>query len=94
MAIIAVEYTYTAGDTEHKDAIRPAHREFLRDLNALGVVISSGPFVGSDGALVIVNAESPDAALAALDADPFLTENVVIDRSAREWNPVIGSLGA
>ncbi|WP_402465659.1 YciI family protein [Isoptericola aurantiacus] len=96
MAIIAVTYTYAA-EPERLDAVRPEHREFLGDLHATGVVVVSGPLPAtaarSAGALLILEAPDAEVALHLLDADPFVRAGLVTERSAREWVPVIGSLG-
>ncbi|MEU4363096.1 YciI family protein [Promicromonospora sp. NPDC023987] len=91
MSTYAVSYTYT-DDVATRDEVRPSHREFLLGLNAEGVVRASGPVDGGTGALVIVEAESADAALAILDADPFTVRGVIADRGVRQWDVVIGGL--
>src|SRR5699024_7386196 len=48
--------------------------------------------LGRPGALLIVRADSADAALAALGGDPFQRERLIVDRSVREWDVVIGEL--
>ena len=91
MSIFAVSYTYT-DDVATRDEVRPGHRDFLRGLNADGVVRASGPVDGGIGALVIVEAESAEAALRILDADPFALRGVIAERSVRQWDVVIGGL--
>lgn len=92
MATFAVQYTYI-DDAERVGAFRPEHRAHLAELHSQGVVALSGPLAdGAPGALVIVRADSADAALAALDADPFWREQVIAERTAREWTVVVGEL--
>ncbi len=54
---------------------RPAHVEHLNKLNAEGTLKMAGPFLDSEGkpngSLVIVDAESVEAAVAIADADPY-----------------------
>ncbi len=54
---------------------RPAHLEHLNKLNAEGTLKMAGPFLDADGkpngSLVVVNAESGEAAKAIVDADPY-----------------------
>jgi len=54
---------------------RPAHVEHLNKLNAEGALKMAGPFLDADGkpngSLVIVNAETIEAAKAIADADPY-----------------------
>jgi uncharacterized protein YciI len=91
MSIYAVSYTYT-DDVATRDEVRPSHRDFLRGLNAEGVVRASGPVDGGVGALVVVEAESADDALRILDADPFQVRGVIAERGVRRWDVVIGGL--
>ena len=91
MSIYAVSYTYS-DDVVTRDEVRPSHRDFLRGLNAEGVVRASGPVDGGIGALVVVEAESAEDALRILDADPFQVRGVIAERSVRKWDVVIGGL--
>lgn len=54
---------------------RPAHVDHLNALNAAGTLKMAGPFLDSDGkpsgSLVIVEAETIEAARAIADADPY-----------------------
>jgi len=54
---------------------RPAHLEHLNKLNAEGTLKMAGPFLDAEGkpngSLVIVEAESVEAAVAIADADPY-----------------------
>ncbi|MBL0886316.1 YciI family protein [Myceligenerans indicum] len=98
MTTFAVTYVY-ADDDAALDAHRPDHRAFLHGLRAEGTLLASGPqpAAGTEGgaaapagALLVVEADSRQAALAALDRDPFWTQGLVTERSAREWTVVIG----
>lgn len=91
MSIYAVSYTYS-DDVATRDEVRPSHRDFLRGLNAEGVVRASGPVDGGVGALVVLEAESAEDALRILDADPFQVRGVIAERSVRQWDVVIGGL--
>ncbi|SCB45977.1 YciI-like protein [Rhizobium multihospitium] len=54
---------------------RPAHVEHLNKLNAEGTLKMAGPFLDEEGkpngSLVIVEAESVEAAVAIADSDPY-----------------------
>lgn len=91
MAVFAVEYTYI-DDPNRVATFRPEHRAHLAELHDEGVLLLSGPYVGTSSALLIVKADSETDALAALDGDPFKREAIITDRVAREWNVVIGEL--
>ena len=88
--IVAVRYTYDPAAPLAE--IRPSHREYLSGLAAKGVIVASGPLPESNGALLIVSADSPDAALRILEDDPFYQHNCIAERTAEEWRPVIGVL--
>ena len=71
MAIIAIEYTYDVAQSELIAEHRPTHRAHLRDLHDAGPVLTFGP-LGDDSALILVEADSPEAGLNVLTGDPFL----------------------
>lgn len=93
MAIIAVTYVY-GGDPQELAEHRPRHREFLAQLHDSGALVASGPYDDDQpaGALLLLRAEDPESALAALDPDPLLEVGVITERSARPWKVVIGKL--
>ncbi|MFF1356708.1 YciI family protein [Streptomyces sp. NPDC058297] len=93
MPVFAVTYTYI-DDTAARDAVRPAHREFLGALVEQGINLVSGPFAAGEapGALFLFRAADKQSALAATEQDPFRVQGLVSDVSAREWTPVIGPL--
>lgn len=94
MTIYAVTYRYT-DDAALKDQHRPEHREFLRGLHADGALLASGPFTDGDDALLILQGEgTADEVLSLLDADPFRREGVVLERTIRPWNVVIGGFAS
>ena len=63
MAYYAITYVYAA--PEQQDAHRPAHRQYLAEQAESGPLVVSGPLMrdgSAAGALLIVNADSADAA--------------------------------
>jgi len=99
MAFFAVQYGYV----DRPDAlteVRPAHREFIAELFAAGSLLASGPYVsgpGNDwpgeygpGALLLLRAESAEAVVRLLDADPFYVKGLIEDRQVRRWTQVRG----
>ena len=93
MALYAIEYTYDTTRATEIDARRPDHRAHLAALHEAGVNLASGPWTeGAPGALLLIRADSPEHALAAVDGDPFHTHGLVTRRTVRGWNPVIGDL--
>lgn len=93
MALFAVTYVY-GGSAEALTEHRPAHRRFLNELEAAGDLVAAGPYDddADPGALLLINAESADAALELLLPDPLLIEQVITERSARPWKVTIGSV--
>lgn len=90
MSIFAVTYRYT-DDTAARDTFRAEHREFL---NSSGWTLLSGPLTDPAGALIVVAADSAEAAGRALDADPFAREGLVAERTIRAFDPVGGELAS
>ncbi len=92
--IFAVEYRYDINRTADIETLRPKHREFLQGLHEAGMLIASGPWqdAAAPGALLLVRGDSHDAVMAALDPDPFHRAHLITKRSARAWQPVIGSI--
>ncbi|WP_022867840.1 YciI family protein [Schaalia vaccimaxillae] len=91
MAYFAIEYVYDTTKGPQMDEVRPEHRAFLGSLCEEGKIVASGPLVDQGRALILFNADSPEDALTALDADPFYTNGFILDRIARQWDPVIRS---
>lgn len=76
-------------DKEKIANIRPAHREYLKGLLSDGKLASSGPFMDDSGALIIYEADSPDAAESLLQGDPFHQNGIFVQYEIRPWNPVM-----
>lgn len=93
MATHAVLYTYDPQRLPEMLEIRPRHREFLATLITSGQLLAAGAWADSEsdpGALLLLDVESPAAALAALEADPFLSEGIITNRRAYRWSPALG----
>jgi uncharacterized protein len=89
MPVFAVTYSYAASP-EALAEIRPIHREYLSTLLSRGILLASGPFVGSDGALLVIKAASVSEVAELLDNDPFDIAGFIVERAITEWNPVFG----
>lgn len=95
MKYFAVSYQYRPDNPVIAEQ-RPAHREFIGQLNERGHILGSGPFTDSvGGALIVVQSEAEDfdvpQVMELMDADPFYTSGAVTARDIRAWNPVINS---
>jgi hypothetical protein len=69
----------------------PAHREYLQHLNATGALVLSGPFTDRRGGMLLIRAESEEAARAIAEADP-LVKNGVDTYELRHWRITGGDL--
>jgi uncharacterized protein YciI len=89
----AVIYTYT-DDSALREATRPTHREYLRDLADEGTLLVAGAWAPAEapGGLLVFRAEDKAAVQAIVDEDPYTTAGVVADSQIREWAPPLGPL--
>ncbi|MGQ3382002.1 YciI family protein [Glutamicibacter sp. TV12E] len=94
MTVFAVEYVYAEDSVELRNEHRPAHREYLVGFVNEGParVLASGPTPATDGALLIIAAESEAALNELLANDPFNKVGAIAQANISEWNPVIGLL--
>jgi len=72
-------------------AATDAHRSYLRELHAKGILLASGPFdPRTGGALLLrIEGDDPDAVDAIRNADPFWQQGVANYELLR-WLPNIG----
>ncbi|MBM3981728.1 MAG: hypothetical protein FJ304_15925 [Planctomycetes bacterium] len=70
------------------DAHRPAHRAYLTGLVEQNKLFASGPTEDGYGALIIYEADSPDAVEALMKADPFFAAGVFLRWTVRPWKMV------
>ncbi|WP_275785608.1 YciI-like protein [Pararhizobium gei] len=69
---------------------RPEHVAFLTDLNAKGSLAFAGPFLDDagkpNGSLVVLNAETIEAAKAIAAADPYAKAGLFATVDIKPWN--------
>ncbi|OEC97333.1 MULTISPECIES: YciI-like protein [unclassified Rhizobium] len=74
---------------------RPAHLEHLNKLNAEGTLKMAGPFLDAEGkpngSLVVVKAESAEAAKAIADADPYTKAGLFESVEVKPFNWVFNN---
>jgi uncharacterized protein YciI len=70
------------------DTHRPAHRAYLTSLVEQNKLFASGPTEDGYGALIIYEADSPDAVEALMKADPFFAAGVFLKWTVRPWKMV------
>jgi uncharacterized protein YciI len=69
---------------------RPEHLAYLDRLNEQGKLAFAGPFLGEDGkpngSLVVVKAETVEAAHALAEADPYAKAGLFARVEIKPWN--------
>ncbi len=74
---------------------RPDHVKFLNELNASGTLKFAGPFLdekGSpSGSLVVIEADSVEAARTILDGDPYAKAGLFASTEIVAWNWVFNN---
>jgi uncharacterized protein YciI len=78
----SIEYSQ---DSALVETHRPAHRTYLTSLLDQGKLFASGPYADGSGALIIYEADTPEAAEAILKADPFHAAGVFQKWNLRPW---------
>lgn len=88
MSTFVREIAMDAGD-ERRLAVRPEHRDYVRDLFERGQIRISGPLADDTGAILVYEAPDLESARALVDADPYTREGVVREVSLREWSVIV-----
>ncbi len=89
MAKFVVELVY-GDDTDHRLEVRPAHREYCRQLAERGTLLAAGPYTDNEGALLVYEAADLEELNQVLAADPYTEADVIAKTTVREWNAVTG----
>lgn len=79
-------------DVEKVAALRPKHREYLAALLAAGKLAAAGPFMDDFGALIIYEADTPEAAEELIRNDPFHAGGIFMRWTVRPWKMVFSSI--
>ena len=87
--VYVIEAAYTAEAGERRVPVRGAHLGRLAELMAAGTVIEAGAFKDMTGSLLVVRAESEDAALAIARADVYVGAGVWGEITARPFGRVV-----
>lgn len=90
MAKFVVDLVY-GEDEQRRLEVRPAHREYCRELADRGVLLAGGPFADNLGAQLIYEAADADELQKVLDADPYTEAGVIAKTTVREWNLLTGA---
>ncbi|MGW3469256.1 YciI family protein [Saccharopolyspora sp. NPDC000995] len=90
MAKFVVDLVY-GEDEQRRLEVRPAHREYCRELADRGVLLAGGPFADNLGAQLIYEVADADELQKVLDADPYTEAGVIAKTTVREWNLLTGA---
>ncbi|HEV2127876.1 MAG TPA: YciI family protein [Thermomicrobiales bacterium] len=90
MTLYAALFTYVA-DPARIDEVRPAHREYLKQLLDEGTLHEAGRFGDERGGLIVYNTESESDARTLLDRDPFSTSGIISIDSVQEWKVILSA---
>lgn len=87
-----VGYASYAQDREIPADLRSQHLEYQAGLLATGKLAAAGPFTDETGGLFIYELDSPDAAKAAVEADPYAA-GVFARYELKPWDVVLANVG-
>lgn len=86
----ALVYEYVPDVLERRGPYRDAHLALLSDLHAQGVVVMAGATGDPvSGGLIVFRGESPAAARAFVDADPYVANGIVTSHRITPWTVVV-----
>ena len=76
---------------ERRAIFRSEHLGLAREAVERGELLLGGALANpADGAVLVFRGESPDAAKAFAEADPYVRNGLVTSWQVREWNVVVG----
>lgn len=79
-------YVYVMRDEpERVRAVAPSHATYWRGLGLAGYL--GGPFEDRSGGLITFEAQDHDRARRLVEADPFVQEDLLEERSLKGWHP-------
>jgi uncharacterized protein YciI len=88
-----VEATYAPDAAETRVPFRAAHLARLVELKEAGVVIEAGAFTDVSASIVLVRADSEEAALAICRDDVYMRNGVWVGIRARPFGRVVRGAG-
>jgi uncharacterized protein YciI len=84
--MVVVELSFT--DSTARLALRPRHRDLLRELHETGEVLTAGPFDDGSGSIVVFTAPRSRVE-EILAADPYYSAEGVTVESIRAVTPLL-----
>jgi uncharacterized protein len=88
-----IEATYAPDAAETRKPFRAAHLARLLELKDAGVVLEAGAFVDVSKSVLLVRAESEEAALALCRDDIYMKNGVWVEVRARPFGRVVRGAG-
>jgi uncharacterized protein YciI len=92
MPLFALVLSFPPENEERRMAVRPRHREYLRELHERGAIVAVGPFADGTGALLVYDAADEDEVRALMAADPYTEAGVFANATLHEWQLLFGAL--
>ena len=92
MGLYVIQYRYPSNLKFMVEDFRPAHRTFMRKMEADGTLKAAG-FLGDavfEGGMMIVEAPSAQAAEKLLVGDAFYDNGLMEELIIRAWTPTVG----
>jgi uncharacterized protein YciI len=86
-----VEATYAPDAAETRTPFRAEHLARVLALKEAGVFVEVGAFVDVSASIVVVRAESAEAALEIVRDDVYLRNGVWVELRARAFGRIVGS---
>ncbi len=84
-----VAATYAPDAAERRPAFRAEHLGRLLDLKAAGTVVEAGAYADVSASLMLIRADSEEAALAVSRADVYFRAGIWTELQAREFGRVV-----
>jgi uncharacterized protein YciI len=88
-----IEATYAPDAAETRVPFRAAHLARLLELKDAGVIVEVGAFMDVSKSIVLVRAESEEAALAVCRDDVYMKNGVWVEVRARSFGRVVRGAG-
>ena len=87
--IFVVEATYGPDAAEIRPRVRPEHLARIAELRDRGIVVEAGGYTDLSTALVLIRADSAEAALAIARDDIYLSSGVWVELRVKSFGRVI-----
>lgn len=90
MAHWLLTYDLASDYMDRRPAFRDAHLALLREAAARGDLLLAGALDPPEQAMLLFQGDTPDAAQAFAEADPYVAQGLVLRWVVRQWITVVG----